>query len=91
MAHDHQRGADNHDHHGHGHGGHGHTHGVVDPSITTTGEGLWALDKLAVPTILARAHRPCFASRRNTTRPRRGVFRRQRLGRFQKKASRVIL
>jgi hypothetical protein len=43
MAHDHQRGADNHDHHGHGHGGHGHTHGVVDPSITTTGEGLWAL------------------------------------------------
>src|SRR5713101_6669038 len=29
--------------HSHGPGGHGHTHGVVDPSITTTGRGLWAL------------------------------------------------
>ncbi len=37
-----------HDHaHGHGHdhgsGGHGHTHGVVDPSITTTERGIWAI------------------------------------------------
>jgi hypothetical protein len=38
-----------HDAHGHGeqhddHGtGHGHSHGIVDPSITTTAEGLWAL------------------------------------------------
>src|SRR5919199_1318503 len=31
-------------HHAHGHGhGHGHTHGVVDPSITTTDRGLWAI------------------------------------------------
>ena len=30
--------------HGHGHdGGHGHTHGVVDPTITTTARGLWAV------------------------------------------------
>jgi Co/Zn/Cd efflux system component len=32
--------------HGHSHGsggGHGHTHGVVDPSITTSQRGLWAL------------------------------------------------
>ena len=28
--------------HGHG-GGHGHTHGVVDPTIATTDEGIWAL------------------------------------------------
>jgi cation diffusion facilitator family transporter len=33
-----------HSHADHGtHGGHGHTHGVIDPSITTTGRGLWAL------------------------------------------------
>jgi cation diffusion facilitator family transporter len=33
-----------HSHSSHGHAsGHGHTHGVVDPSITTTTEGLWAL------------------------------------------------
>jgi cation diffusion facilitator family transporter len=30
-----------HDHGQHSH--HGHSHGVVDPSIATTGEGLWAL------------------------------------------------
>ena len=24
-------------------GGHGHTHGVVDPSITTTDRGIWAI------------------------------------------------
>jgi divalent metal cation (Fe/Co/Zn/Cd) transporter len=40
-----------HHHDAHGHGeqhddegtGHGHSHGIVDPSITTTAEGLWAL------------------------------------------------
>src|SRR5713226_830689 len=34
-----------HDHaHGHDHShGHGHTHGIVDPSITTTSRGLWAI------------------------------------------------
>ena len=46
MAHhhgDHDHGHD-HSHSGHGHNsGHSHTHGVVDPSITTTTEGLWAL------------------------------------------------
>lgn len=32
--------------HGHSHdhdGGHGHTHGVIDPSITTTERGIWAI------------------------------------------------
>ena len=28
---------------GHSHEGHSHTHGVVDPSITTTARGLWAV------------------------------------------------
>lgn len=36
-----------HDHaHGHDHGhrgGHGHTHGVVDPTIATTAQGIWAI------------------------------------------------
>jgi len=33
-----------HDHlHDHAEGGHGHTHGIVDPSITTSGKGLWAI------------------------------------------------
>ncbi len=27
----------------HGHGGHGHSHGMVDPSITTSERGLWAI------------------------------------------------
>ena len=40
MAHHHHHGDHHHDH---GHSGHGHTHGVVDPSIATTAEGLWAL------------------------------------------------
>lgn len=31
-----------HSHH-HGHGKHAHTHGVVDPEITTTERGLWAV------------------------------------------------
>jgi cation diffusion facilitator family transporter len=32
-------------HHGHDHpeGGHGHTHGIIDPSIATSGKGLWAI------------------------------------------------
>ena len=40
MAHHHHH---DHDHFGHSEAGHGHTHGVVDPSIVTTAEGLWAL------------------------------------------------
>src|SRR5215210_5226458 len=27
----------------HGHGGHGHTHGAVDPTIVTSGRGIWAI------------------------------------------------
>jgi len=49
--HDHQEpGHNGHDHSGHGqngddHGGsgHGHTHGTIDPSLLTTGRGLWAV------------------------------------------------
>ena len=45
MAHHHHHGDHHHDHghSGHSQAGHGHTHGVVDPSIVTTAEGLWAL------------------------------------------------
>src|SRR5947207_12254141 len=54
MAHDHDHSHGAADHHGHshghgqrghfhGHGKHGHTHGVVDASITTTAQGLWAV------------------------------------------------
>jgi cation diffusion facilitator family transporter len=33
-----------HGHSGHSHGGdHGHVHGIVDPAITTTARGLWAV------------------------------------------------
>ena len=34
-----------HHHHGHDHGDgeHGHTHGVIDPSIATTAQGIWAI------------------------------------------------
>lgn len=34
-----------HSHAGHSHdaGGHGHTHGVIDPSLTTTERGIWAI------------------------------------------------
>ncbi len=35
-----------HDDHGHGHGGksgHGHTHGVIDPSLTNSDRGIWAI------------------------------------------------
>jgi cation diffusion facilitator family transporter len=46
MAH-HDDGTHNHSHahpsHGERRGDHGHSHGVVDPSIATTTEGLWAL------------------------------------------------
>ncbi len=31
------------DHHDHAHGSHSHTHGVVDPTIATTGRGIWAI------------------------------------------------
>src|SRR5215207_8255505 len=46
-GHDHGSGARSHDHephaHEHGRGKHGHSHGVVDPSITTSDRGIWAL------------------------------------------------
>ena len=46
-GHDHGSGAHSHDHephaHEHGRGKHGHSHGVVDPSITTSDRGIWAL------------------------------------------------
>ena len=34
-----------HHHYGHenGHGKHGHTHGTIDPSITTSERGIWAI------------------------------------------------
>ena len=58
MAHHHHGDHDhghNHDHSGHSHdSGHGHTHGVVDPSITTTTEGLWAL-KWSFAVLMATA------------------------------------
>jgi len=46
LSHDHS--GHGHDHSGHGHdhsggGGHGHTHGVIDPSLTTTDRGIWAI------------------------------------------------
>ena len=44
-SHDHEDDDHPHDHsHGQvGHGGHDHTHGVVDPSITTSEKGMWAI------------------------------------------------
>ncbi|MGC1996672.1 MAG: cation transporter, partial [Pseudolabrys sp.] len=51
MAHHHHH---DHDHFGHSEAGHGHTHGVVDPSITTTTEGLWAL-KWSFAVLMATA------------------------------------
>lgn len=45
-GHGHQagRGHGDHAHGDHGHaGGHGHVHGIVDPAITTTARGLWAV------------------------------------------------
>src|SRR5690242_4453050 len=41
-GHGHQHDHGNSHHHGDGHG-HGHTHGVVDPSLTTTARGIWAI------------------------------------------------
>jgi len=32
----------NHNHHDH-HDDHKHTHGIIDPSITTTQRGIWAV------------------------------------------------
>lgn len=46
MDHDaHRHGSHGHSHGGHEHGphGHGHSHGVVDPSIASSREGLWAV------------------------------------------------
>jgi len=40
QDHGHSNGAHGHDH---GEGGHGHTHGLVDASITTTEQGIWAI------------------------------------------------
>jgi cation diffusion facilitator family transporter len=40
------QGAHSHAGHGHDHGGHGkhgHTHGVIDPSLTSSGRGVWAI------------------------------------------------
>src|SRR6266487_5167731 len=45
KEHDHKAHAskgDAHDH-DHDHGAHGHTHGTIDPSITSTDRGLWAI------------------------------------------------
>lgn len=55
---DHQDHGHHHHHHGHGHGGdgHGHTHGVVDPSIATTAQGIravkWSFVVLAFTAVL---------------------------------------
>lgn len=40
-----QDGSASHGGHGHDHGagGHGHTHGVIDPSLTTSDQGIWAI------------------------------------------------
>src|SRR5258706_3502904 len=38
----------------HAHDGHGHTHGVVDPSIASTDQGLWAL-KWSFAGLMVRA------------------------------------
>jgi cation diffusion facilitator family transporter len=59
MAHQHHHGehdlGHNHGHSAHGHdNGDGHTHGLVDPSITTTTEGLWAL-KWSFAVLMATA------------------------------------
>jgi cation diffusion facilitator family transporter len=54
--HDHTHGHDL-DHHGHDHGhysDHGHSHGIVDPSLATTAEGLWAL-KWSFAVLMATA------------------------------------
>lgn len=42
-GHGHSHGGHAHGGHAHGEDDHGHTHGVIDPSIATTAEGLWAI------------------------------------------------
>ena len=47
--------------------GHGHTHGIVDPSIATSGRGLWAIKwsfaGLAVTAALQLARGPHLRQR----------------------------
>ncbi len=44
MTHSHDRPhSHRHDHHSHGQEKHAHTHGVIDPSITTSERGIWAI------------------------------------------------
>lgn len=45
AGHSHEDSHSHDDGHGHSHGkgGHGHTHGAIDPSITTSERGIWAL------------------------------------------------
>src|SRR6187397_2410022 len=43
MTHHHQNDAHSHSHRHDHRTSHDHSHGVVDPSIATTAEGLWAL------------------------------------------------
>ncbi len=45
AGHSHEDSHSHDDAHGHSHGkgGHGHTHGAIDPSITTSERGIWAL------------------------------------------------
>lgn len=62
MAHSHDHHAHDRSHHEHDHGhsrhgafaGHGHSHGVVDPLIATTTEGLWVL-KWSFAVLMATA------------------------------------
>src|SRR5215471_4809514 len=56
MMHEHNHHSHHRAHnHGHGqHSQHGHSHGVVDPSIATTDEGLWAL-KWSFAVLMATA------------------------------------
>src|SRR5262249_25604271 len=39
----HHRHDDGEDDHSHGAGGHGHTHGVIDPSLSSSERGIWAI------------------------------------------------
>ena len=60
QGHAHEQGQPAHEHGTHAHGGHGHaaghghTHGIVDPSISTTARGLWAV-KWSFVALLATA------------------------------------
>jgi len=42
-SHDQSHSHDEAQSHSHGQGGHGHTHGAIDPSITTSERGIWAI------------------------------------------------